>query len=586
MFEQRLAALRDLMAQQQIDFYYVPAADAHGNEYVPDCWQRRAWISGFTGSAGDVLVGRQQAYLWTDGRYFLQAEQELDGDCFQLMKQQQGVAPIHEWLQQQGEGLRVGVDPQLLTVAQQRLWSQALASSKSELVSIRDNWIDVLWQDQPALSAAPIACLDLRYTGQLASDKLSALREALKAQAADSLVITKLDAIAWLFNIRGEDIDYNPLVISYAIVTRSDATLFLDLQKVSAEDRHYFVSQGVALAAYNDFQSTLAQLAGSVWIDPRKTSWQTEDALRHAQTVLAPSPITLMKAIKNPVEQAGMREAHRIDGIAMVRFLHWLDGHWQQGVTEMSAAQQLEQYRREDPRCQDLSFTTISGFASNGAIIHYSVTEATSKVIDDSALYLVDSGGQYFEGTTDVTRTIHLGQPTPAEKRHYTLVLKGHIALRHACFPAGTCGEQVDILARQPLWQAGLDYGHGTGHGVGCYLCVHEGPQMISPRSSQVPLVPGMAVSNEPGVYFPGEYGIRIENVCLIQPVAKASRFYTLEDLTMVPYARQLIDLEILNPKEIQQIDDYHQMIWTSLSADLSPEPRKWLEKAINPLKS
>ena len=586
----QLQQLRAKMTEAGADFYYVPAADAHRNEYVPACWQRRAWISQFSGSAGDALVGLNQAYLWTDGRYFLQAEQQLDPKFFQLMKQQQGTPPIDVWLKENSAGKTCAVDPKVLTMAQAEKWQSALSEVDGKLLAVDNNWIDAIWQDQPAIPKKRIEILDKRYTGLNASKKLHAYRKALTDNGADAEVLTRLDAIAWLFNFRGKDIDYNPLAICYAIVTQGTATLFIDPEKLNDVDRIHFQQHKIDVRAYDDFQTALHELNGSVLLDPNGTSWWTEQQLKKANIVTARSPITLMKAIKNNTEQLGMREAHRIDAIAMVKFLYWLEQHWKDGLTEISASDRLEQFRRQDPRCQDLSFSTISGFASNGAIIHYFPTPETDKKIDDSALYLLDSGGQYREGTTDVTRTVHLGNPTEEEKRHYTLVLKGHLRLRRAVFPEGTFGEKLDPIARGPLQKAGYDYKHGTGHGVGCYLCVHEGPQMISPRESNVPLQPGMTISNEPGLYFEGQYGIRIENVCLIvktdSPKANPNvPYYTLEDLTLVPYSRRLILKSELSNEEIQWINLYHQQIYTTLREDLSNDERNWLKAATKPMK-
>ena len=586
MNQERLNELRARMQRADIDYYYVPSADAHHNEYVPECWQRRAWVTGFTGSAGDALIGKENAYLWTDGRYFLQAEQQLDPSCFQLVKQLQGTPLINEWLKEQGQQLRVGVDPILLTLQQQQKWDAALNSTNSELVPIDENWIDAIWKDQPEVPRAPIHRLEHRYTGRDTHDKLADLRKALVDHKVLSTVLSRLDVIAWLFNIRGNDIEYNPLTISYAIITQSNATLFINPKKLSDDDKAYFQSNKVALKNYQAFPDALHSLKGSVLLDPQNTSWWTLQQLKQSHNVFAANPITLMKALKNPTEQDGMRKAHRIDAIAMVKFLYWLENHWQDGVTEISAADQLEKFRREDDRCKELSFSTISGFASNGAIIHYFPEKGTNKTIDDSALYLLDSGGQYFEGTTDITRTIHLGEPTAEEKQHYTLVLKGHIALRHTAFGPNTCGEQIDGFARKPLQEAGYDYAHGTGHGVGCYLCVHEGPQVISPRPSNVPLYPGMCVSNEPGVYFKDHYGIRIENVCLIQVIDDDPKLYQLDDLTVVPYARKLINLSMLNAQEVQWIDDYHQLIYEQIASDLPNALSEWLKEATKSLKS
>jgi len=579
--KEHLTLLRQKMADAKVDFYYVPSADAHQNEYVPECWQRRAWISGFTGSAGNALIGMEQAYLWTDGRYFLQAELQLDPDCFQLMKQQQGTPPIDEWLITYAAGKSCAVDAKVMTMQQAEKWQTAIESVGGKLITLDDNWIDALWENQPSIPQDKIKVLDIRYTGLDTIEKLAGLRKSLVDEGAEAEVLTRLDAIAWLFNLRGNDIDYNPLAISYAIVTQESATLFIDLQKIADKDRDYFDQRDITIQPYASFASALQSLKGNVWLDSQGTSCWTAQQLKEASLLVGPSPITMMKACKNTTEQAGMREAHRIDAIAMIKFLHWLDQHWKDGLTEISAADRLEQFRREDPRCKDLSFNTISAFASNAAIIHYAPTEKMHKTIDDTALYLVDSGGQYHEGTTDITRTLHLGEPTEEEKHHYTLVLKGHINLRHAVFPEGTTGEQLDPIARAPIHAAGYNYGHGTGHGVGCYLCVHEGPQMISPRKTGVALQPGMVLSNEPGLYFEGKHGIRIENVCVI---IKNGPDYTLDDLTLVPYASNLINTSELSKEEIQWINTYHQQIYDTLHKDLPNETKDWLKKATIPI--
>jgi Xaa-Pro aminopeptidase len=578
----KLKKLRQATEKNHLDFYFVPSRDEHNNEYVPDCWQRRAWISDFTGSAGDVLVGREQAWLWTDARYFLQAENQLNPTHYQLMKQAQGAPPLHQWFLTHAKQKTCGVDSRLLTIAQAHQWQTALESVGGKLQAVPGNLIDEIWQDQPALPDNPIRQYPLKHAGVSAKDKLRELRQAMASLGAQAHVLTLLDAIAWLFNIRGTDVEFNPLAISYALITPEKATLFIKPIKVSDGDKLYLQSEGVDLAPYDDFQKALQQTQGRVLIDPHSASWWAVQQLKKAALILETSPIQLMKALKNPIETAGMHEAHRRDALAMVKFFHWLENTWPTGVTEISASDELEKFRREDPECLDLSFASISGFAANGAVIHYRSSEATNRRVDDSDIYLIDSGGQYWYGTTDITRTIHLGVPSSEQKRHYTLVLKGHLALRHTRFPAGTCGEHLDALARHPLWQAGLNYGHGTGHGVGCYLCVHEGPQRIASAYSKIPLEPGMIVSNEPGVYFPQRYGIRIENLCLI--IEDLPGFYTMEDLTKVPYANNLIDKTLLSSEEIQWIDDYHREIYDLLLEDLNEGQRLWLATATAPL--
>ncbi|ABS77369.2 aminopeptidase P family protein [Coxiella burnetii] len=590
----RLAALRRLMHEMGVDYYYVPSSDPHKNEYVPSCWQRRAWISGFTGSAGDVVVGIDKAFLWTDPRYFLQAEQQLDDSLYHLMKMGQGETPaIDQWLTQQRNGIVFAVDPRLINLQQSEKIQRALEKQNGKLLALDENLIDRVWKDQPPLPQSAIQLQPLQYAGLSAEDKLAALRQTLQKESADAIVLNTLDAIAWLFNIRGNDVAYNPLVISYAVITQNEASLFVDPHKITEGDRSYFKKIPVHIEPYEGIGKLLESLSGSVWLDPGATNLWLRDQLKNtASLILKPSPITLAKALKNPVEQKGAREAHIIDAIAMIQFLHWLENHWQSGVSEISAAEKLEFFRRGDSRCLDLSFPSISGFGPHGAIVHYSATTDTDATINDSAPYLIDSGGQYHYGTTDITRTIHLGTPTEEEKRLYTLVLKGHLAIRQAVFPKGTCGEHLNALAHQFLWREALDCGHGTGHGVGSYLCVHEGPQAITSRYTGIPLQPGMIVSNEPGVYLTHKYGIRIENLCLVtekftvdDSLTGDGPFYSFEDLTLVPYCRKLINPNLLTSEEIQQINDYHQRVDQTLR-DLLPanELNDWLHEATAPL--
>ncbi|MDP1573920.1 MAG: aminopeptidase P family protein [Coxiellaceae bacterium] len=590
--QEKLSALRKHMSQFGVDFYFVPTRDDHNNEYVPAHWQRREWLTDFTGSYGEALVGFENAYLWTDPRYFLQAEKELDTSAFQLMKQLQGVsAPVSAWLADNAMNTTVGVDPRVMSIAQERQWSQVLSRINGVLKPISENWIDAIWENPPALVHKPIHTVDTQYTGFSATEKLALVRDAMGKVSAEILVLTQLDEIAWLFNIRGDDIPYNPLCISYAIITDQDAFLFLHKNAGLPEHIAYFSEHHITLQLYSDFEKALQALRGRVWVDPATASWWVELQLQATTLIEKTSPIVMMKAIKNKVELAGMREAHRLDAIAMVKFLHWIENHWRDGVDEISAADQLERFRREDTRCKELSFPTICGFADHGAIVHYRAEESSKHKISNQDMLLVDSGAQYFEGTTDITRTIHLGEPTQDQKKHFTLVLKGHLALRHLLFPEGACGEHINPIARMPLWNAALDFGHGTGHGVGCYLCVHEGPQRIAYGATGVALKPGMVVSNEPGLYFTGKYGIRIENLCEIVEKVSAEKslsgngpFYGMDDLTMVPYARNLIDKALLSEQEIAQVNTYHQRIYALLENALSPDVAMWLKAATLPL--
>lgn len=575
----QLEKLRHIMFGRGIDYYFIPTRDDHNNEYVPPHWQRRAWLSEFTGSYGELLVGLQSAYLWTDSRYALQAESEVDAQHIHVTQQVVGQgSPISAWLVEHVHNAIVSVDPRVMSIAQQQQWSQLLQSTHSELTPIPDNLVDLVWENRPKHVFQHLHIYDEKYAGQLASEKLNLLRQAMQKNRVDYFIVSQLDEIAWLFNIRGNDVPYNPLLMSYAIIEKNNATLFLHLPSVSSQQFPYFEKNHIALKPYEHFEEALQKLSGRVWVDPKTTSWWVALQCDRATLIEKESPIVMMKAIKNKIESQGMRQAHCIDAIAMIQFLHWLENHWRDGVNEVVAADQLEKFRRSDARCRDLSFPTICGFADHGAIVHYRAEPNTAHIITDKNLLLIDSGGQYFEGTTDITRTIHLGTPTDEQKKHYTLVLKGHLQLGHAIFPKGVMGEHLDALARAPLWQEKLDYGHGTGHGVGCYLCVHEGPQRISYGASGVALQPGMMVSNEPGVYFAKKYGIRIENVCEI--IEAGENFLTMRDLTMVPYARNLIDCALLTPSEIQWINEYHHTIFSLLEKIISPELCVWLAQA------
>ncbi len=587
---ERLTRVRAEMAREGIACYLVPSSDAHQNEYVPRCWQRRAWISGFTGSAGDAVLGLERAWLWTDSRYWLQAQAELDPEHFELMRAGAPEVPsVDDWLG--ARGALVGVDPRVLSLRRARALREGLVKHGGELRSLERNLVDAAWTERPPVPREPAVRLDLPYTGRSVEQKLADVRAELAKRGADALVLTTLDAIAWLFNLRGRDVEYNPLLIAYALVTREEAWLFAAPEKLGEDLLGALASAGVQARPYEAFPERLRGERGKLWIDPAQASQWVGDLLEEsrAELVEARSPVELLKARKNPVEQSGMREAHARDGVALVRFLHWLEGAWREGLDEVAAAERLDAFRSEGERFRDLSFPTISGFGPNGAIVHYRATEASSRRIDDSSLYLIDSGAHYLDGTTDVTRTVHLGSPTDREREHYTRVLQGHLALRHTVFPHGTTGAQLDPVARRALWEVGLDYGHGTGHGVGCYLNVHEGPQAVAARSTDVGLEPGMVVSNEPGLYVTGAYGIRIENLLLVMPQIAASdplarAYYGFDDLTLVPYARRLIDVELLSPRERREVDAYHARVLETLAPRLDAPAWRWLERETAPL--
>ncbi len=579
-----LTAIRQAMSELNCDYYLVGSSDSHQNEYVPDCWQRRAVVSGFTGSAGDALIGKNGAWLWTDSRYFLQAEKELSTD-WQLMKQGFDL-PMTDWLQKITP-CRVGVDPSTLSAKQ----AKAL-TAVCELVAIDRHLVDAHTSMPAQPNAATLPYPD-SIAGESVESKLLRIRSAMKDKQADYLLVSALDECAWLTNTRGNDIDYNPLTIAYAIIGLNTLAVFLN-SPTNSDIEHHWQKNKIISHPYDSYYDALALLSGTIWCDPQSNSWRAKECLANKTLIEESSPIPHMKALKNTTELAGITRAHEADALALVRFFHWLNKHWTEGITECSAAKHLAKYRLFHTSCRDLSFPSISAFAEHGAVIHYNPSEATDKRITDQAIYLLDSGGQYWEGgTTDVTRCVHLGEPTAEEKYHYTLVLKAHLALRHAVFAEGTTGYALDCVTRQTLWEAGYDFGHGTGHGVGAYLCVHEGPQGISPRANPTPLEVGMIITNEPGLYLEGKYGIRIENVMKV--IVKHNKnpntglnkpILAFDDLTLVPYDKGLIDTSLLNDKERQRIDEYHQRIWHCLSNKLSDDPDvyDWLKESTSPL--
>ena len=587
----KLAKLRAAMSDSGITAYFVPSGDPHQSEYVPECWNRRAWLSGFDGSAGDVLVTSKRAGLWTDGRYHLQAAEDLKGTGITLFRAgEPGVESIEQHLGATlGPKDVLGVDPRVVTESRMRSLATALESVGARLELVDKNLVDAIWADQPALPRHPITLWPDAFAGETVRSKLRRVRKVMAEQGADAHLVTTLDAIAWLFNLRGTDVDFNPVAIAYALVTHDSAELFIDARKVPPAVAAK-LQRSVRIRPYGQILKacrTLARAKQRVWIDPNSVNVWCIQALGASIRIRAPSPIGRMKAKKNTVELAGMRAAHHRDGIAMVRFLRWLEGAVAGGgQTEMSAATMLESFRAKGEHFRGLSFPTIAGYGPHGAIIHYRVDSSSDAPLQRKGLFLLDSGAQYLDGTTDITRTVLLGKrATRLEKDRYTRVLKGHIALATVRFPAGASGARLDTLARVALWQAGLDYGHGTGHGVGAYLNVHEGPQSISfGRGLGEPLEPGNIQSNEPGYYEPGKFGIRIENLVEVVEDPRASRngrpFLAFETLTLCPIDTRLIEPTLLTSEERGWLNRYHARVLRELGSSLDPAERRWLRAA------
>jgi len=591
---QRIRELRRLMLERGLHAYIVPSGDEHQDEYVPECWQRRRWISGFTGSAGTVVITTEVAGLWTDGRYHLQAQEELEPELYTLFPVGlPGVRDVGDWLAETlRAGQRVGVDPRLVSIEEARGLRDKLEPKGISLCFLEENLVDLLWRDRPPLPGGRIWSLPETFSGESAASKLSRIRAEMARRGAQAHLVTTLDAVAWLFNLRGSDVPYNPVFVAYALITEEDAFLCTDRAKVPPGLLQE-IRGTVTLAPYTALGDLLARCGKRgwrVWIDPRTTSQWVHDMLRGGPRPLeSPSPVIALKAVKNAAERRGMRASHVRDGVALVRFLRWIQEKARTGdVTELSAARKLHELRASQVGFQGLSFETIVAYGGHGAVIHYRPSEKTDCEIRPEGLLLVDSGAHYLDGTTDVTRTVALGRPSEEQKDRFTRVLKGHIRLASTTFPKGTSGRQLEALARMDLWEIGLDYRHGTGHGVGCFLNVHEGPQGLSPKEPGVPLEPGMVLTNEPGYYQDGEYGIRIENVMAVVEDPRVETgygpFFRFEVLTMVPIDLTLVDTACLDPGERDWLNSYHREVFARVAPHLEDLDRRWLEAATRPI--
>ena len=594
-YEARLQALREQLKADRLDGFVVPLTDEHMSEYVGSYAQRLAWLTGFQGSAGSAVVLPQEAAIFTDGRYTLQVRSQVDGRHWSYESVPE--TSIADWLKAHApDGGRIGYDPWLHTKDWVTKAREALAQKGAELVAVGRNPIDAVWADRPEPSRARLIVHPDHYAGQSSASKRQEMADWLKAEGADAAVLAALDSIAWTFNVRGQDVEHTPVALSFAVVhADGTADLFVASEKIGDDVRQH-LGNGVRIHERNAFEPKLAELAGrKVVVDPERSVAAIFEALEGASArILARrDPSILPKAIKNPVEIEGHRAAQARDGAALVRFLHWISVEAPKGgVDELKAAARLQQFRQESGDLRDLSFDTISGAGPNGAIVHYRVTEETNRPLERDSLYLVDSGGHYPDGTTDVTRTVAIGTPTAEMRDRFTRVLKGHIAIACAVFPEGTRGSQLDSFARQYLWAAGLDYAHGTGHGVGSFLAVHEGPQRISPAGSSQsggdePLKAGMFLSNEPGYYKTGEYGIRIENLVLVERreiEGAEKKMLGFETLTFAPIERNLIDTGLLTSGEREWVDSYHVQVLEVVGPKLDGDALAWLREQCRPL--
>lgn len=596
---ERIAALKGLMKREKLAAYLIPAADPHQSEYVCDHWKVREWMSGFTGSAGTLVVTREKAVLWTDSRYFLQAENELKSTDIQLFRE---VTDKHltylSWLADTLEaGAVIGCDGRQFSVDQAGRMKKKLSNHDIQLDTQQD-LVGEVWKKRPNLPDHPVFEFDVEYAGESRAHKLNRIRQAMLKKEVDIHLISKLDCIAWALNLRGSDVECNPVFMSYLWVEKEEAFLFIDKNKVPEAIQNALKRDGIEIMNYKAISGFIGRLAPErvVWIDSASTNQQLFDWLKEQEVefVRSQDAVVSLKAVKNDTEIGHLHQAMVKDGIALVKLKIWLDLMLDRVmVTEYEVSKQLNRFRQAQGNFIDDSFHAIVGYNANGAIVHYRPQPAESSPIKPSGMLLIDSGGQYLEGTTDITRTFALGEPSPEQKEHYTLVLKGHIALSKAVFPKGTTGVQMDILARQFLWQRGLNYGHGTGHGVGFFLNVHEGPHSIGADAkgsrTTIPFQPGMIVSNEPGLYLTGQYGIRIENLilCVESDVKdlEGKPYLGFHTLSLFPYDLDLIDGSLLSVSEKAWIKDYHQRVFEELKPGLSPEEVKWLERQCQPVR-
>ena len=588
---QRLESLREVMRREHLSAFIFPSTDAHQSEYVADHWQGRTWISGFNGSAGTAVVTMKSAALWTDSRYFLAAEEQLKGTEFQLMKLKiEGTPTISEWLAQelQGENAEVGLDGMVNSYHE----TMGLIADlrKSGGITVRTNFdpLGLIWTDRPAIPANPVEIQPMEFAGESVASKISRIRTALRQRHADGMLISALDDIAWTLNLRGTDVHCVPVFVSYLLISSQQVSLYVDSAKINDEVKAYLTENGISLYPYNKVAEGLERYSEyNILLDGDETSYFLWKTVKCQEIIAGNSPVPAMKAQKNDREIAGFRQAMLRDGVAMVKFLRWLKPAVEAGgQTEISIDRKLTSLRAEQHLFRDISFDTIAGYQAHGAIVHYEATPETDVALKPEGLILIDSGAQYQDGTTDITRTIALGPVTEEMKHVYTLVLKGHIQLELAKFPDGASGTQLDALARECMWREGYNYLHGTGHGVGACLSVHEGPHQIRMEWKPTPLRAGMTVTDEPGLYLSGKFGVRIENTLLIKDyqTTEFGKFLQMESLTLCPIDLTPVDFSMLQPEEIEWLDTYHRDVFEKLSPYLEGEDMEWLREATRPV--